>query len=119
MKPYFFAYSNLCSDASAETILDETGAVATWVRPFPHAAILLSDLALRDLSVVLHSRLGETWFLLSELSQDIADGWLPKNLWSFVNHQPGAAAPVLPVAPAPAPMDLAGAFLSRHQTASS
>ena len=119
MKPFFFAYSDLCSDASAQAILDEITAVDTWVRPFPHTAILLSDLTLRDLSAVLHSRLGDTWFLLSELSQEIADGWLPKNLWGYVNHQPGAAAPVLPVAPVrPADPRLAS-LRTRHQTASS
>lgn len=99
MKPYLLTYSALCADDTAEAILNDTNAVVTWVRPFPHGAILLSGLALADLSAVLHSRLGDTWFLLTEVGRGAADGWLPKNLWDYVNHQSGAPMPVLPPAP--------------------
>lgn len=105
MNPYLFAYSGLCSDEAAQDILNGTNAVITWVRPFPHAAILLSDLSLVDLSAVLHRRLGDTWFLVSSLGTNMADGWLPKELWNYVNHRPGTPAPMLPPAPA-APVHL-------------
>lgn len=102
MNPYLFTYSGLCSDESAQEILDGTNAIITWVRPFPHAAIVLSELSLVDLSAVLHRHLGETWFLVSSLGVNAADGWLPKDLWSYVNHRPGAPPPGLqPVATSP------------------
>ncbi len=104
MTPYVFAYSSLCADHVADAILNDTEAVTTWVRPFPHAAVVLSNLALSDLSAVLHKRLGETWFLLSPIPPGQADGWLPMNVWSFVNHRPDAPQPTLPTpAPSAAP----------------
>ena len=103
MNPYLFAYSSLCPDDTAQAILDETKAVPTWVRPFPHAAIVLSDLAIADLSAVLHRRLGDTWFLLTALGRTHTDGWVPANLWNYVNHTAGTPVPTLPASHGPAP----------------
>ncbi len=100
MKSYIFAYSQLLSPWAAQLILDETNAVATWVQPFPNTAIILSDLDAQDLAAVLRQRLGETWFIVSRLEGHTSDGWLPGDVWPYVNHNPGALA--LPSLPAPA-----------------
>ena len=87
-----FAYSQLCPDWQAQAILDATQAVTNWIQPFPHAAIIQSSLDVRDLAAVLRRRLGQTWFLVSELHSASVDGWLPGNAWQFVNT-PGAPLP--------------------------
>ena len=103
MKPSLFTFSGLCDDQTAQAVLDATTAVATWVQPFPHAAIVLSDLPLAELSAVLHRQFGETWFLLTELGQGVTDGWVPADLWSYVNHRPGMPSPSLPAPAMPSP----------------
>lgn len=94
MKSYMFAYSQLCPDWQAQAILDATQAVTNWIQPFPNAAIIQSSLDARDLAAVLRSRLGQTWFLVSELHSASVDGWLPGNAWQFVNT-PGGPLPFL------------------------
>lgn len=102
MKPYLFTYSQMCPVWHAQAILNETNAVATWVQPFPNAAIVISSLDARDLGAVLRARLGETWFLVTELNSGTADGFLPGNLWQFVNSAPTTALPAFPSYPPPA-----------------
>ena len=85
MRPYLFTYSQLCPDVHAQRILDESNAILYWVQPFPNAAIITSSLDVNDLSAILHNRLGEAWFVVSELSKASVDGWLPENLWQLVS----------------------------------
>ena len=85
MKTYLFTYSTMCSEFQAQSILNETNAVATWVQPFPNAVLLASDLSVQDLAAVLRERLGTTWFLISEMTSTTVNGLLPANLWEFVN----------------------------------
>lgn len=85
MKAFLFTYSNLCTPWQAQAILNETEAVTTWAQPFPNAALLVSNLDARDLAAVLRGRLGETWFLITELNGGTVDGYLPGNLWEFIN----------------------------------
>ena len=106
MKSYLITYSQMCPDWHAQAILNETNAVATWVQPFPYAAILLSSLNAYDLGAVLRARLGETWFLVTELNRGTVDGFLPGNLWQFVNNDPAASLPAF--APYPPPTARAG-----------
>ena len=102
MKPYIFAFSQLLPQWQAQAILNDTKAVATWVQPFPNAAFILSELDVRDLAAVFRQQLGQTWFVVSQLDGHTSDGWLPGNVWPFVNHEPGATAlPHLPVPVAP------------------
>lgn len=86
MKAYLFTYSNLCPPWQAQAILNDTEAVTTWVQPFPNAAVLVSNLGARDLGAVLRGRLGETWFLITELNSGTVDGYVPGNLWQFINN---------------------------------
>lgn len=85
MKAYLFTYSNLCPPWQAQTILNNTEAVTTWAQPFPNAAVLASNLSAGDLAAVLRRHLGETWFLITELNGGTVDGYLPGNLWQFIN----------------------------------
>ena len=93
MKPYLFTYSQLCPEWHAQGILNETNAVTTWLQPFPNAAIIISNLSARDLAAVLRARLGETWFLITELDSRVVDGLLPSNLWEFINRAPNSFVP--------------------------
>lgn len=93
MKPYLFTYSQQCPAWYAQGILNQTNAITTWVQPFPNAAIVISNLEARDLGAIFRERLGETWFVISELSPLRVDGLLPRNVWEFINSPPTASLP--------------------------
>ncbi len=85
MKPYLFAYSQACPQAHAHAVLNDSQGVDTWVAPFPYAAILVSRLNTQDLSAILRDRLPGVWFMVTELDPKSVNGWLPGNLWEYVN----------------------------------
>lgn len=85
MNSYLFAYSQVCTPTQVQYVLNDTQAVDTWVAPFPYAAILLSELSVRDLGAVLHDRLPGVWFMVTETHSHTVQGWLPKNFWEYVN----------------------------------
>ena len=90
MKAYLFAYGQALTQAQVHALLNQTNAIETWIAPFPSAAILVSDLSAQDLGAVLHRRLSDAWFIVTEINPGSVDGWLPENLWNCVN-QPGQA----------------------------
>ena len=86
MKSYLFTYSQACTQAHAHAVLNDTEGVQTWVAPFPYAAILVSKLNTQDLSAILRERLPDVWFAVAELNPQTVDGWLPGNIWQYVNN---------------------------------
>lgn len=86
MKSFLFTYSQACTQAYAHAILDATQAIETWVAPFPYAAILISRLDVQDLTSVLRGRLPNVWFMVTEVNGQSANGWLPGDLWLYVNE---------------------------------
>ena len=90
MKAYLFAYSQTCTQAQVHAFLNDTNAIKTWIAPFPYAAILVSDLSAQDLGAILHRGLSGAWFIVTEMNRQLVDGWLPGNLWEYVN-KPGQA----------------------------
>lgn len=96
MKAYLFTYSSLCPPWQAQAAMNDTKAVETWAQPFPNAAIIVSKLNAYDLGAIFRRRLGEAWFLITELSRETVDGYLPGNLWSMVNDAEIAWQPQLP-----------------------
>ena len=85
MKGYLLAYSQACAPQQVQHLLNDTRAVVTWVAPFPYAAILVSSLNVTDLAAGLRNRLPGVWFMVTELRGDAVQGWLPKDLWEYVN----------------------------------
>ena len=85
MKTYLLTYSQACTPAYVQHFLSDTQAVETWVAPFPYTAILLSKLDVQDLAAVLRDRIPGVWFMVTELRGDSVQGWLPGNLWEYVN----------------------------------
>ena len=85
MKSYLFTYSQLCTQEWAHTVLNDTEGVQTWVAPFPYSAILVSKLNTQALSAILRERLPNVWFVVAEMNGQSADGWLPGDLWEYVN----------------------------------
>ena len=86
MKAYLLAHSQACTPRQVQHLLNDTEAVATWVTPFPFAAILVSSLSVNDLAAVLRDRLPSVWFIVTELRGDSVQGWLPRELWDYVNN---------------------------------
>ena len=85
MKSYLLTYTQAGTPAHVQHVLNDTRAVETWVAPFPYAAILISKLNTQDIAAVLRDRLPGIWFMVTELKSDTVQGWLPGNLWEYVN----------------------------------
>ena len=86
MKAYLFAYSQACVQSQLHAVLNDTAGVETWVAPFPYAAILVSKLSATDLGAVLRGRLPGAWLMVTEVNARTVDGWLPRDLWKYVNN---------------------------------
>ena len=86
MKAYLLTHSQACTPTHVQTLLNETEGIETWVSPFPYGAILVSERNVRDLAAVLRSRLPDVWFMVTELNGNAVQGWLPGNLWEYVNN---------------------------------
>ena len=86
MKSYLFTYGQAGTQAYAHAILDATQAIDTWVAPFRYAAILVSRLDVQDLTSVLRGRLPDVWFMVTEVNPLSVNGWLPGDLWLYVNN---------------------------------
>ena len=78
MKAYLFAYGQALTQAQVHAILNDTKAIETWIAPFPSAAVLISDLSAQDLGAVLHRRLSDAWFIVTEISPVQWTGGCPK-----------------------------------------
>ena len=85
MKSYLFTYSQACTQGQVHSVLNDTEGVQTWVAPFPYAAILVSTLNTQDLSAILRDRLPGVWFVVTEMNTQSVNGWLPGDLWDYVN----------------------------------
>ena len=85
MKSYLFTYSQACTQEYVQAVLNDTKGVQTWIAPFPYAAILVSNLNTQDLSAILRDRLPNVWFMVAEMNPQSVNGWLPGNLWEYVN----------------------------------
>ena len=85
MKAYLLTYSQACTPTTVHRLLNDTEAVETWMTPFPYAAILLSRLNVNDLAASLRDQIPGVWFMVTELNRHSVQGWLPGNLWEYVN----------------------------------
>ena len=104
MRSFLVAHSQACPPEKVYAILNDTSAIATWIAPFPYSAIVTSHLETQDLAAVLRQRLPNIWLLVTEMNRLSADGWLPPNLWEYVNNPHQASAQqLLAQQPPPAP----------------
>ena len=85
MKSYLLSHGEACTPEHVQRVLNDTRAVETWVTPFPYAAILISRLDVRDLAAVIRERLPGVWLMVTELNGGAVQGWLPADLWEYVN----------------------------------
>ena len=85
MKSYLLSHSGACTPEHVQRVVNDIRAVETWMTPFPYAAILISRLDVRDLAAVIRERLPGVWFMVTELNGRSVQGWLPAELWDYVN----------------------------------
>ena len=92
MKSHLFTYSQARTQGHVHDVLNDTEGVQTWIAPFPYSAILVSKLSAQDLSAILRERLPNVWFMVAEMDPHAVNGWLPGNLWGYVNDPQKAAS---------------------------
>jgi hypothetical protein len=90
MKAFLLSHSSLATPEYIRSVLNTSHAVTTWISPFPYSAIVLSNLTVDELSAIFRTHLGETWFILAELSAYTCNGYLPGQCWDYVNDPIGS-----------------------------
>lgn len=86
MKAFILNYSAILDIGFVQGVLNSTQSIETWASPFPFSAIVISKLTVTELSAVLHSYFGDTWFLITEANQQNTNGWMTNELWSYINN---------------------------------
>ncbi len=109
MKAFILSHSHMTSPEAMYQILDKTQAVSTWVTPYRHMVIVLSNLSITELAAVLRTHMPDTWFTLVEAKPDNCDGWLPRQFWEYINdpekaHSDKIFEKLFASSPPPAPL---------------
>ena len=118
MKSYLLTYSQACTPTQVQYLLNDTQAIETWVTPFPYAAIILSKLNVHDLAAVIRNRLPGVWFMMNELNSDTVQGWLPADIWEYVNDPQQAWSRKLFATLAPVPPGCGSSSLAAQSVSS-
>jgi hypothetical protein len=77
--------------------LDSTPEVMNWFI-FPPSIFIVSEHSAYDLSAIFREQYPEQHFIVSQIVRGDNDGWLPQEIWDFINNpQPGRGkGPKLP-----------------------
>jgi len=67
-------------------IINKTSAIENWHAFFDNTLCLASEKDARTLSRLLHNECPQLRFLVTEVKRDNKGGWLPKSIWTFLNH---------------------------------
>lgn len=89
MRAFLLTYSNVLPPDFVHQVLNNTGAIQTWLSPFPYSAIVLSDLTVGELSAVLRTHFSGAWFLTVEINQENSNGWMAPQFWECINDPEG------------------------------
>lgn len=97
MHAYLLAHGAGCTPSEVRAVLNRIDTIRTWIAPFPYAAIVVCSDSAHDLTEKIRGHLPELWFLVTTTNRTSTQGWLPANLWEFVNTPEQAQVPGLRV----------------------
>jgi hypothetical protein len=66
--------------------IDHMSAIENWCAFFDNAICIASDADARSLSRSLRAEFPKLRFIITEVSPHKKGGWLPKSIWTFLNH---------------------------------
>ena len=89
---YLFVFSpELGTTEDVHAFVDKHPNILHWYRCLPNSYFLVSDLSAKGLSAEVRAALGVGRFVILDTATD-RDGWLPREVWSFL-QKPGRFAP--------------------------
>ena len=96
MHAYLLSHGAACTPREVHSVLNGIDTIRTWIAPFPYAAVVICTDTVHALTTKIRAHLPDMWFLLAELDRTNTQGWLPANLWDFVNAPERAELPGVP-----------------------
>ena len=89
------SYLLLCTadEGLVRTCLLNYPEIVNWMRPFPDAFVVVSDKSASRLRQVIHGVFPNDRLLIVEIQPGHKDGWLPREVWDFINNPKPAKTP--------------------------
>lgn len=86
LKSYLLVFNLLgISREDLLNYMDTRPEIKNWFAVLPTAIFIISESDAHSLSVLLHSYLGDSYFVITEVPNSKNDGWLNKEAWDFIN----------------------------------
>lgn len=88
LKSYLFVIdsSKMSLDDALNDVVDGLKEVVNWQVILPDAAVLVTELSVKDLNQILRTSLPDQKFILVLLERGKKEGWLAKSSWTFMNE---------------------------------
>jgi len=67
---------------------------ANWISNFEGTVLVVSPRTLRELREIFHTQFPAWFFMISEVKKDEIDGWMPANIWDFIQNPKPAIDPL-------------------------
>ncbi len=88
MMKAFLVVHNLAAISSFDltNLLNTRPEVKNWKIPFIGACVVVTDYwqTPTALRTIIQQQFGDGWFIIAPLESHNLDGWLPKDMWEFI-----------------------------------
>jgi hypothetical protein len=68
------------------TFLDEKPHFLNWLTVLPGQVFIVAESTVNELASIIREHFPGEFIFIAELSALSTDGWLPKDVWEFINH---------------------------------
>jgi hypothetical protein len=72
------------------TFFDQNPNFLNWITILPGQLFFVADLTARDVTLIIRERFPDQILFVTEVSQLSSDGWLPQDIWNFINNPSSA-----------------------------
>lgn len=87
-KSYLLAYSDsLGTRDEIKECLSGLDVIDTWRFDMPYTFYVISDNSANEISQAIRDSLGNGRFIITEISSENKQGWLPKETWYLINNK--------------------------------
>jgi hypothetical protein len=85
-------------------VLTENPLYLNWIRFLPGQFFFVSKSLVNDVTAPLHERFPTDYIFVTEVFPNTCNGWMPKEIWNFINNPSSAKGTTLLTAPPPSPL---------------
>ena len=75
------------------SFLNQSPISRNWITILPGQLFFLATVSIMDAATILRAQFPDEFIFVAEVNQYTCDGWLPKDVWDFINNPSDAKAP--------------------------